>query len=184
MNGTVQSQCICWEPQDRGPSPRRERSVSRTPHLEFWWRVPQIECCDFENFLSLWTSNIVPVTVLPSPTFLNSDRAEQFRRCFPQNARTCIPGCPRCHMRLNAPVQGLEDNFKRYMNSPVMVDAVPAQYTPLLFYGRLPMAFPAPTKSIRFARLSDSNLSHSKRHCQDQEQSAAWYAACETPFLR
>ena len=38
--------------------------------------------------------------------FLNIDRAEQLRRCFPQYARTCLPGCQR----------------------PVMVDAVPAQY--------------------------------------------------------
>ena len=38
--------------------------------------------------------------------FLYSDQAEQFRRCFPQYARTCMPGCQRCHVRLNAPVQG------------------------------------------------------------------------------
>ena len=34
-------------------------------------------------------------------------RAEQFRRCFPQYARTYMPGCQRCHLRPNAPVQGL-----------------------------------------------------------------------------
>ena len=34
-------------------------------------------------------------------------RSEQFRRCFPQYARTYMPGCQRCHLRPNAPVQGL-----------------------------------------------------------------------------
>ena len=30
-----------------------------------------------------------------------------------------MPGCQRCHVRLNTPVQGLEDNIERYMNSHV-----------------------------------------------------------------
>jgi len=93
--------------------------------------------------------------------FLYSDQAEQFRRCFPQYARTCMPGCQRCHVRLNAPVQGLEDNIERYRNSPVMHEAVPAQYKPLLFDGGVPVAFPAPTKSIRFPRFRNF------RRCQD-----------------
>ena len=87
--------------------------------------------------------------------FLNFDRPEQLRRCFPQYARTCIPGCQR----------------------PVMVDAVPAQYKRTLLHGRVSMAFPAP---MRLPRLGD--LSDSKRRCQDQERSAPLYVACGTPF--
>jgi len=98
--------------------------------------------------------------------FLNCNQAEQFRRCFPQYAATCMPGCQRCHVRLNAPVQGLKDNIERYRNSPVMHDAVPAQYKPLLFHGGVPVAFPAPRKSIRFPRLRNFNFSQSKRRCQ------------------
>ena len=37
----------------------------------------------------------------------------------------------RRHIRLNAPVWGLEDNIQRYLNSPVMVDTVHAQHKPL-----------------------------------------------------
>ena len=33
-------------------------------------------------------------------------RAKQFRRCFPQYARTYMPACQRCHLRLNAPCPG------------------------------------------------------------------------------
>ena len=73
-------------------------------------------------------------------------------------ARTCIPGCQH----------------------PVMVDAVPAQYKHTLFHGRVSMAFPAPTMSMRLPRLGD--LSDSKLRCQDQERSAAWYMAYGTPF--
>ena len=70
-------------------------------------------------------------------------QAEQFRRCFPQYARTYMPGYQRCHLRQKAQVQAIEDNIKRYMKSPVLHDAFPAQYKPLL------TAFPAPTNSVR-----------------------------------
>ena len=53
-----------------------------------------------------------------------------------------------CHMRLNAPVQWLEDNIKRHVNKLVIVDAVPAG---------VPMAFPAPTKSIPFPKIRNFN---------------------------
>ena len=53
-------------------------------------------------------------------------------------------------MRLNAPVQGLNGNSLRYMNSLVMHDALPAQHEPLFFHGGVPLALPAPTKRVRF----------------------------------
>ena len=39
-------------------------------------------------------------------------------------------GCPRCHVRLNAPVQGLMDNILRYTNNTVVYEAFPPQYKP------------------------------------------------------
>ena len=83
-----------------------------------------------------------------------------------------MPGCQRCHATERAS-PGLNDNILQYTNSFVTHDAVPAQYMPLLFHGGVPVSISAPTKSIRFLRLRDSNLSHSKRRYQDQEQSAA-----------
>ena len=35
--------------------------------------------------------------------------------------------------------EGFEDNIKRHASSPVLVDAVPAKYWPLLFHGGWPM---------------------------------------------
>ena len=51
----------------------------------------------------------LPKFLAPSSSFLNSDRAEQFRRCFPQYVRSNMPGCRRGHMLLKSPVLGLED---------------------------------------------------------------------------
>ena len=43
-----------------------------------------------------------------------------------------MPGCRRYHLRLNAPVQELKDNFKRYIKSPVVHVVFPAQHAPTL----------------------------------------------------
>ena len=72
-----------------------------------------------------------------------------------QYANICMPGCHRCHVRLKAPVQRLEDNIQRHMNSPMMHD-------PFLC-----------------STLCDFNLSHSKRRRQDQEQGGTWSVAQE-----
>ena len=62
-------------------------------------------------------------------TFLNPDRANCFRRCSFQYARTCIPGCQHSHATERAS-PGLNDNNLRYTNSFVTHDAVPAQHEP------------------------------------------------------
>ena len=141
-------------------------------------------------FSCLWTSKHCASCGFAFVNFLNPDRAECVRRYFFQCARTCIPGCPRFHAAERSS-PGFGDNIVRYLNSPVRHDAVPAQHEPLLFHGGVPFALPAPTKSFRFLRLRDSNLSHSKRRYQAQEPSAAYYAACgkhhcwrQTPPLR
>ena len=68
---------------------------------------------------------------LPSSTSSNLTEQNNSRDAFPQYARTGIPGC------------------ERYTQSPVMVEAVPAQITQLFFHGRVSMAFPTPTMSLR-----------------------------------
>ena len=60
------------------------------------------------------------------------------------------------------------------MNSPLLHDAVPAQYVP---HGGVPVALPAPTKSIRF--LSLRHHTFKKRRCRDWEHSAAWLLLAE-----
>ena len=67
---------------------------------------------------------IVQLTVYAFVNFLNSDRAGQCRTYFFQYASTCMPGCQRC------PCDRTRARTKRYTNSFVMVDAVPAQYSP------------------------------------------------------
>jgi len=48
--------------------------------------------------------------------------------------------------------QGLADNVERYRNSPVMHEAVPDEYKPVLLSGTERMTFPAPTEKMRAPR--------------------------------
>ena len=81
------------------------------------------------EFLTQFT--FVPVIVLPSST--SSTLTEQ------SNSQEFLSECQDVHARMSAwsyaPVQGLEDNMKRYMKSLLMLGAVPAQYKPSLLRG-------------------------------------------------
>ena len=97
-------------------------------------------------FACQWTSNSVPITVLPSSTYSTLTRA--------------IPNTPgracqdvRVVYAIERAGPGLDDNIMRYVNSPVAHDAVPAQHDPVLFLGGVPFALPAPSRIIRFFRL-------------------------------
>jgi hypothetical protein len=51
------------------------------------------------------------------------------------------------------PHQGVEAHVERYRNSPVMHPSVPEEIRPLLFVNGQPVAFPAPTKTVRAPRV-------------------------------
>jgi hypothetical protein len=85
--------------------------------------------------------------------FVSTKKAKHFRRAFPRDIMYRFPDLVQSAVRMVAPVQGLEANVERYRNSPVMHEAVPAQYRPLLFQGGTSITFPSPTKSIRYPRL-------------------------------
>ena len=64
----------------------------------FLYTLHKCFCCISEQQCCMRTSNFCTSYGSAFVTFLNSDRAEQFRRCFPQYARACVPGCQRCQL--------------------------------------------------------------------------------------
>ena len=79
---------------------RHVPTVSPHQHPRYWRnRDSSLRKCEIALSCTWWTLDVKVEGLLC--------RAEQFRRCFPQYARTCMPGYQRCHLRLNAPVQGL-----------------------------------------------------------------------------
>lgn len=72
--------------------------------------------------------------------------AKRFRTHFHQfdNWGVCSEKC--CDVSGSATHQGLQANIERYRNSPVMHEAVPDEYRPVIFSRGVRVAFPAPTR--------------------------------------
>jgi hypothetical protein len=71
--------------------------------------------------------------------------------------------------------QGLTANIERYQNSPVMSDAVPDEYKPVLFVNRQKVPFPKPTKPlphIILRKQADGFPQQSVRRWQGQRGTA------------
>ena len=98
-----------------------------------------------------------------------------FRSGFPSVLEDMHTRMSVCSRRMNEPVQGSET---------ILSDARTALWCMMLFLrSTRGQVISTPTMSNRFPTLRGFNLSHSKRRCQGQEQNAAWYVACGTPFL-
>ncbi|CAK0889759.1 unnamed protein product [Prorocentrum cordatum] len=77
------------------------------------------------------------------------ERAEEFRRAFDGfdnwpssfSKTACATHWSVC--------QGLKENVRRYRNSPLMSDDVPAFFKPVLLKNGVRIPFPQPTKKVR-----------------------------------
>jgi len=66
-----------------------------------------------------------------------------------------VPSRKKCFVTWCEPSQGLQTLAERYRNSPVMHEAVPDEYKPMLLEHGKRVPFPPPTKTIRQPRARD-----------------------------
>ena len=99
--------------------------------------------------------------------FLNSDRAEQFRRCFPRYPRTCILGC--CYMRRAVHEQHCDN---RCCSCALQAPTLPWQSVNGISSTNDEYATP---QNLRLQPLRFKAVLH-------QERSAAKSMACGAPF--
>jgi len=69
-----------------------------------------------------------------------------------------LPSGKVCRVTWSQPMQGLSAHVERYRNSPLMHDAVPDAYRPMLFRGGVRVSFPAPTKRIKPPRKGTQRM--------------------------
>lgn len=74
-----------------------------------------------------------------------------------------------CAVSWSDPLQGLDQHIERYRNSPVMHEAVPDLYRPILLDGGARQPFPPPTKRIRAPRMKRSEVSSRSDPAGSQE---------------
>jgi len=85
--------------------------------------------------------------------FLTTEEAERFRATFEGFSDWGLVSHKICNVSWSDALQGVQAHIDRYRNSPVMHDAVPDEFKPMLFENGKRVLFPAPTKSIRAPRL-------------------------------
>jgi hypothetical protein len=81
--------------------------------------------------------------------------AQRFWAKFDGYSHWSIPSKKHCFVSWSNPHQGLDSNFARYRNSPVMHEAVPDEYRPIYFVNGKPAPFPEATKKIRAPRIKN-----------------------------
>merc|ERR1719261_987910 len=64
-----------------------------------------------------------------------------------------LPSEKVCTLNWSSPIQGLTAHVERYKNSPVMHEAVPDEWKPVLYFGGERVVFPPPTKAIKAPKI-------------------------------
>lgn len=85
--------------------------------------------------------------------FVSTEEAQRFRTQFEGFSDWGLVSHKICNVSWSDALQGVRAHIDRYRNSPVMHDAVPDEFKPMLFESGERVPFPAPTKSIRAPRL-------------------------------
>lgn len=82
--------------------------------------------------------------------------AEKFRVHFDGFSRWTLPSNKVAEVTWSDPSQGLATHVERYRNSPVMHEAVPDEFRPVMLEKGLRVPFPPPTKAIKMPRIRQS----------------------------
>lgn len=85
--------------------------------------------------------------------FISTEEAQRFRDRFEGFSDWGLVSHKVCNVSWSDALQGVQAHIDRYRNSPVMHEAVPDEFKPMLFRNGRRVAFPPPTKSIRAPRL-------------------------------
>jgi len=70
--------------------------------------------------------------------------------------RWSLPSEKVCTLNWSSPIQGLTAHVERYRNSPVMHEAVPDEWKPVLYFGGERVVFPPPTKAIKAPKIRNN----------------------------
>lgn len=93
---------------------------------------------------------------------MSHTEACRFWTTFEGFADWVIPSRKKCGVSWSNPHQGLQANVDRYRNSPLMHEAVPDEYKPIMLRDGVPLPFPEPTKKLRAPRVRQY-VKHSRR---------------------
>mmetsp|Transcript_74624 Transcript_74624/g.242426 ORF Transcript_74624/g.242426 Transcript_74624/m.242426 type:complete len:437 (-) Transcript_74624:177-1487(-) len=98
--------------------------------------------------------------------FVSTEEAQRFRERFEGFSDWGLVSHKICNVSWSDALQGVQAHVDRYRNSPVMHDAVPDEFKPMLFEKGKRVLFPPPTKSVRAPRLRKKDPRQPMQHMQ------------------
>lgn len=119
-------------------------------------RAMLMEMLDNEGFTSQYNFFYLPIDFKSGASlgyaFVNlvsASAVQQFWKTFNGFSNWVLPSQKVCEVTWSTPYQGLAAHLERYRNSPLMHDAVPDEYKPVLLVDGVRTEFPPPTKKVR-----------------------------------
>merc|ERR1712232_271490 len=125
-----------------------------------------LKMLDYEGFAGEYDFVYLPVAYETGAglgyAFLNlttPDAVPRFWKTFNGYTKWLFRSAKVCNLSWSNPHQGLAAHVKRYRNSPLMHEAVPDEYRPIVLENGTRVPFPAPTKRLwapNFTKASKS----------------------------
>lgn len=154
--------------------PTEERTTVMLRNLpNNYSRAMLLELIDCEGFAKQYDFLYLPIdfkfTACLGYCFvnlINHEVADRFKHHFDGFSNWILPSRKVCGVNWSGPHQGLEAHIERYRNSPVMHEAVPDAYKPVIFVDGVRAHFPGPTRKLRAPRIRHFRAEHG---ADDQE---------------
>jgi len=123
-------------------------------------RAMLLDLIDGEGYGSLYDFMYLPIDFNSKASlgyafinFASHSVAQQFTARFHGFTNWDLPSRKVCIVNWSGPHQGFEAHIQRYRNSPVMHEAVPDVYKPVVFVDGKRATFPPPAKKLRAPRI-------------------------------
>jgi hypothetical protein len=119
------------------------------------------ELLDKEGFRGCYNLVYLPMDYCRKAAFgyafidlVSTEEAQRFHGHFEGFTSWDIPCSQKvCSVGWSDALQGVQAHVDRYRNSPVMHEAVPDEFKPMMFVNGVRVPFPAPSKNVRAPRL-------------------------------
>lgn len=151
----------CWGTMETGEVPENMRTTVILRNLpNNYTRQMLQELIDSEGFECKYDFVYIPVDFGSQAglgyAFINlvsPEVATEFWEHFEGFRRWCLPSEKVCTLNWSSPIQGFAAHVERYRNSPVMHEAVPDEWKPVILLNGERLEFPPPTKAIKAPKI-------------------------------
>lgn len=153
--------CMLSEDAHAGEVPVEQRTTVMLRNLpNNYNRAMLMDLIDGEGFARQYDFIYLPIDFKSQAALgyafvnlISPQVAQRFRNTFNGYSNWVLPSRKICGVNWSGPHQGLQAHIERYRNSPVMHEAVPDPFKPIVLHEGVRVPFPPPTKKLRAPRI-------------------------------